>query len=133
MPADSSWKMPVVSPDARSREGSGVVERDPVEIDLDAAVLAHEVDGLPEDGQVRQPEEVELEQPQRLDACISYWVMRVRVGRLLQRHEPVSGSRLMTTPAACVEALRATPSRWRAKSMIRATAGSASTCSRSAG
>ena len=29
----------------------------------------------------------------------------------------VSGSRLMTTPAAWVEALRATPSSWRARSM----------------
>ena len=35
----------------------------------------------------------------------------------------VSGSRLMTTPAAWVEAFRATPSRWRAKSVIRLTAG----------
>ncbi len=45
----------------------------------------------------------------------------------------VSGSRLMTTPAAWVDALRATPSRCRAKSMIRFTAGSESTISRSGG
>ena len=43
----------------------------------------------------------------------------------------VSGSRLMTTPAAWVEAFRATPSRWRAKSVIRLTPGSPWTMPRS--
>ena len=67
-------------------------------------------------------------------ACISYWVMSESLFvAFWSGMSSVSGSRLMTTPAACVEALRATPSRCRAKSMIRLTPGSPSTCSRSAG
>ena len=67
-------------------------------------------------------------------ACISYCVIsESEFVAFWSGISSVSGSRLMTTPAAWVEALRATPSRWRAKSMIRLTAGSASTCSRSAG
>ena len=67
-------------------------------------------------------------------ACISYWVISPsEFVAFWSGMSSVSGSRLMTTPAAWVEALRATPSSWRAKSMIRLTAGSASTCSRSAG
>jgi len=67
-------------------------------------------------------------------ACISYWVIsESELVAFCSGISSVSGSRLMTTPAACVEALRATPSSWRAKSMIRLTPGSASTCSRSAG
>ena len=67
-------------------------------------------------------------------ACISYWVISPsEFVAFWSGISSVSGSRLMTTPAACVEALRATPSSCRAKSMIRLTAGSASTCSRSAG
>ena len=44
-------------------------------------------------------------------ACISYWVMSPSefVARW-SGMSSVSGSRLMTTPAAWVEALRATPS-----------------------
>ena len=45
--------------------------------------------------------------------CISYWV--ISASELVARWSgmsSVSGSRLMTTPAACVEALRATPSSW---------------------
>ena len=67
-------------------------------------------------------------------ACISYWVIsESELVAFWSGMSSVSGSRLMTTPAAWVEALRATPSRCRAKSMIRLTDGSASTCSRSAG
>ena len=65
-------------------------------------------------------------------ACISYWVMSESLlVAFWSGMSSVSGSRLMTTPAAWVDALRATPSRCRAKSMIRFTAGSASTISRS--
>ena len=47
--------------------------------------------------------------------CISYWV--ISASEFVARWSgisSVSGSRQMTTPAACVEALRATPSSWRA-------------------
>ena len=69
-------------------ERRGVVERDPVEVDLDAPVLPHEVHGLAQDREVRQPEEVELQQPQRLDRVhLVLRHQRVRVGRLLERHQ----------------------------------------------
>ncbi len=67
-------------------------------------------------------------------ACISYWVISPsEFVAFWSGISSVSGSRLMTTPAACVEALRATPSSWRAKSMIRLTAGSPSNRPRSSG
>jgi hypothetical protein len=51
---DSSWKTPVVSPDASSSKvvasSSGIVSRSM----LDAAVVADEVDRLAQDRQVRQ-------------------------------------------------------------------------------
>ena len=96
--------------------------------------VAHEVDRLAQDRQVRQAEEVELQQAERLDGVhLVLGHERVRVRRLLERHELGQRLAVMTTPAAWVEALRATPSSCRAKSMIRLTAGSASTCSRRAG
>ena len=67
-------------------------------------------------------------------ACISYWVMsESEFVAFWSGMSSVSGSREMTTPAACVEALRATPSSCLAKSIIRLTPGSASYCSRSCG
>ena len=88
MPADSSWKMPVVSPDASSSKVRRVVERDRVEVDRLAAVRADQVDCLAQDRQVRQPEEVELQQPQRLDRVhLVLGHQRVGVRRLLERHE----------------------------------------------
>ena len=69
-------------------EGLRVVERDRVEIDGDAAMVLHEVDRLAEDRQVREPQEVELEQPQGLDRVhLVLGHQRIRVGRLLERHE----------------------------------------------
>ena len=66
--------------------------------------------------------------------CISYWVIRAsEFVAFWSGMSSVSGSREITTPAACVEALRATPSSWRAKSVIRLTAGSLSTIWRSSG
>ena len=65
-----------------------IVERDPLQVDLHAAVLADQVDRLAQDGQVREAQEVELEQAQRLDAV--HLVLghdRVRVGGPLQRHQ----------------------------------------------
>ena len=50
--------------------------------------LADEVDGLAQDRQVGEAEEVELEQPQRLDAVhLVLRHQRVRVGGLLERHQ----------------------------------------------
>ena len=75
-------------PRRAARRSARVVERDRVEVDRHAAVLAHEVDRLAQDRQVRQPEEVELEQPERLDRVhLVLRHQRVRVRRLLERHE----------------------------------------------
>ena len=68
MPGDSSWNTPVVSPGAQQLERLRVVERDAVEVDaLDAPLLGDEVDGLAQDRQVGEAQEVELQQAQRLD------------------------------------------------------------------
>ena len=65
-----------------------VVERDRVEVDLDPAVRLDHVDGLAQDGQVREPEEVELQQPERLDGVhLVLGHEPVRVRRPLERHE----------------------------------------------
>ena len=88
MPGDSSWKTPVVSPEASSSKVLRVVERDVVEVDLDPAVVADEVDRLAQDGQVRQAQEVELEQAERLDGVhLVLGHQPVRVGGLLERHQ----------------------------------------------
>ena len=54
--------------------------------------------------------------------CISNWVISAsELVACWSGMSSVSGSRLMTTPAACVEALRATPSSWRANPISRST------------
>ncbi len=69
-------------------EGPRVVERDALEVDALAALLADEVDGLPQDGQVGEAQEVELEQPQGLHAVhLVLRHQRVRVGGTLEGHE----------------------------------------------
>ena len=74
------------------------------------------------------PRKSNLSRPSASIACISYWLISPsELVAFWSGISSVSGSRLMTTPAAWVEALRATPSRWRAKSVIRLTAGSPST------
>ena len=88
MPADSSWNTPVVSPEASSSNvvasSSGIV----VEVDRDAAHLADQVDGLAQDRQVREAEEVELEQAQRLDGVhLVLGHERVAVRGALERHQ----------------------------------------------
>ena len=51
-------------------------------------MFAHEIDGLAQDGQVREAQEVELEQAQRLDGMHLVLAHQpVRVRRLLERHE----------------------------------------------
>jgi hypothetical protein len=69
-------------------EGASVVERDRVEVDCLAPVRADQVHCLAQDRQVRQSEEVELQQPQRLDRMhLVLGHQRVGVRRLLERHE----------------------------------------------
>ena len=69
-------------------EGLRVVERDRVEVDGDLPVGLHHVDRLAQDGQVREPEEVELQQPERLDGVhLVLGHEPIRVRRLLERHE----------------------------------------------
>ena len=81
-----------------------------------------------------RPRKSNLSRPSASIACISYWVIsESEFVAFWSGMSSVSGSREMTTPAAWVEALRATPSSCLAKSMTRFTAGSASYCSRSCG
>ena len=81
-----------------------------------------------------RPRKSNFSSPSASTPCISYCVMRASefVARWSGMRS-VSGSRLMTTPAACVDALRATPSSCSAKSTTRWTAGSPSYISRSCG
>ena len=59
-----------------------------VEVDLDPAVVADQLDRLAQDRQVRQPQEVELEQAERLDGVhLVLGHQPVRVGRLLEGHQ----------------------------------------------
>ena len=72
-----------------------------------------------------RPRKSNLSRPSASMPCISYWVIGAsEFVAFWSGMSSVSGSRLMTTPAACVEALRATPSSCFAKSMIRWTVGS---------
>ena len=67
-------------------------------------------------------------------ACISYCVIsESELVAFWSGMSSVRGSREMTTPAAWVEAFRATPSSCLAKSITRLTPGSESYCSRSWG
>ena len=80
--------MPVVSPEARSSNveasSSGIV----VEVDLDPPLLPDEVDRVAEDRQVREAEEVELQEAERLDPVhLVLGHQRVGVRRLLERHQ----------------------------------------------
>ena len=69
-------------------ERLGVVEGDAVEIDLDLPLGPDGVDGLTQDRQVGQAEEVELEQAERLDRVhLVLGHERFRVRRLLERHD----------------------------------------------
>ena len=70
-------------------EGPRVVERDVLEVDaLAPRCSVDEVDGLAQDGQVGEAQEVELEQAQGLHAVhLVLGHERVRVGGPLERHE----------------------------------------------
>ena len=65
-----------------------VVERNVVEVELDPALLPDQVDGVAQDRQVGEAEEVELEESERLDAVhLVLGHQRVGVGRPLERHQ----------------------------------------------
>ena len=65
-----------------------VVQRDVVQVHRDVAVVLDQVHGLAQDREVGEAQEVELEQAQRLDAVhLVLGHERVRVGRLLERHQ----------------------------------------------
>ncbi len=66
--------------------------------------------------------------------CISYWVISAsELVAFWSGISSVSGSREITTPAACVEALRATPSSCCANPIRREIVGSPSCISLSCG
>ena len=62
MPSDSSWNTPLASPRCKQLVGLRVVERQLVQVDLDAARLLDQLDGVVEQRQRAQAEEVHLEQ-----------------------------------------------------------------------
>ena len=59
--------MPLVSPRQQQGEGLLVIQRKLVRIDASAGRLLDQVDGLGEDRQVAQPEEVHFQQAGRFD------------------------------------------------------------------
>ena len=67
MPADSIWNTPVVSARCSMRVRGLVVERDVVDVELDPT-RSKVMQGVLDHRQVPKPEEVHLEQTQRLDA-----------------------------------------------------------------
>ncbi len=69
MPPLSSWKMPLVSPRQSRANVSPIVERKFVRIDALAGRLLDEVDGLGENRQVAQAEEIHLQQAGALDVA----------------------------------------------------------------
>ena len=69
-------------------EGPGIVQGDRLEVDRDAPDGPDEIDRLAQDREVRQAEEVELEEPQGLDGVhLVLGHQGVGVGGLLERHE----------------------------------------------
>ena len=117
--------MPVVSPDASSSNveasSSGIVSRS-ISIPRSCRTRSTAWRRI-----VRfdSPRKSNFSRPSASMPCISYWVISAsEFVAFWSGMSSVSGSREITTPAAWVEALRATPSSWRAKSMIRLTAGS---------
>ena len=59
MPEDSNWKTPVDFAAREHRVGRAVVERERPDVDA-----AHELDGLVDDVEVAQAEEVHLQEPE---------------------------------------------------------------------
>ncbi len=111
MPADSSWNTPVVSPEASSSNvfssSSGIRSRSTVT----PRCSAMRSTALRRIVRFDRPRKSNLSRPSASMPCISYWVMSA--SELVARWSgisSVSGSREITTPAAWVDALRATPS-----------------------
>ena len=114
---------------ARGQEGEGrrVVEGDPLEVDLDAALLPDPVHGGPQDRQVGEAQEVELEEPQRLDPVHLVLGHRgVGVRGLLERHQLGQGLAADDDARGVGGGVAGHPSSCFAKSMIRRTDGSPS-------
>ena len=73
-------------------KGLGVIKRNLVEINLDAAGLADAINRRSEDRQVRQAEEVKLQQAERLHSVhLDLRHDSFRVRRTLQRHDLSEG------------------------------------------
>ena len=106
-------------------ERRGVVERDVVEVDLDARGRSRmRSTAWRRIVRFERPRKSNLSRPSASTPCISYWVMSPsEFVAFWSGMSSVSGSRLMTTPAAWVEALRATPSSCWARSTSRPTWG----------
>ena len=111
---------------ARGQEGERrrVVERNLFQVDLDPRCSRIRSTAARRIVRLERPRKSNLRSPSASIPCISYWV--IVASELVAFWSGISsarGSRLMTTPAAWVEALRATPSSCLAKSMIRRTDG----------
>ena len=68
MLAPSSWNTPIESPPAQQREREGVVEGDPVDVELGTARVPDDLERVADDVEVAQAEEVHLEEAEVLDA-----------------------------------------------------------------
>ena len=75
-------------PGREQLEGLRVVQRQLVDVDLHAPVHADQVDGIGQDGQVDEAQEVELEEAQRLAGVhLELGHGGAAVGRALERHD----------------------------------------------
>ena len=123
----SSWKTPSVSPRAEQLVGRRVVERQVLEDQRLAAVGLDVVQRVVEDREVAQPEEVHLDQAERLARrVVELGDDRAVGGRLSIGMTSISGSLDMITPAACTPHCRLRPSMPIAVSTTVLTSGSAS-------
>ena len=69
-------------------EGLAVVERQQVDVQANAAVLLHQVDGIGQDRQVGEAQEVELQEAERLAGVhLELGHGGLAVGRALERHD----------------------------------------------
>ena len=93
MPAPSSWNTPLVSPLPSISKVFVIVQRDVHDVDVDPPVALDVLDGVGEDREVRQAEEVHLEQADLRDVLLGHLRDELALASLLDRH--VVGKRIV--------------------------------------
>jgi hypothetical protein len=129
MPRDSSWNTAVVSQRCSSLKASaslGSIRLMSIGASPSAsrwALMVRSAQSMMVS--VRRPRKSNLTRPACSTSSLSYWVTRLAPpGSQYSGAKSVSLVGAMTTPPACLPALRATPSSLRAMSMMAVTASS---------